>query len=333
MTADVTPDATSEATTPQPHARLSIVLPADRPETVHRMRAALCAQSVRDALEVIVVRWPAARRDFPTFADDGFAAVHVLDMAPGTPLPSGRAAGARVATTPLVFFAETHAVPCPEWAEAVLGAVQSGPWQVVSSSFENANPYGAVSWAGFILDYGSFAADLPEGEIDSAPIHKAVFRRDDLLAFGERLPAVLSAGDELPLALRAHGRRAYFLPRARIAHLNARRLGLWLRGRALIGFLIGANRAERWSGARRALYVALAPLIGPVLVWRIVPVVRRFARATALPRGLWPAIVLGAFARAAGEAVAYAFGPVAALHARADAYELSESAVIDGAVP
>ena len=324
---------TSDATEPPPHARLTIVLPADRPETVHRMRAALRAQSVRDALELVVVRWPEARRDFPCFADDGFAAVRVLDMAPATPLPVGRAAGARAATTPLVFFAETHAFPCPEWAEAVLDAARSGPWQVLSSSFENANPYGAVSWAGFILDYGSFGDDLPEGEIDSAPIHKAIFRRDDLLAFGERLPAVLSAGDELPLALRARGRRAYFVPRARVSHLNARRLGLWLRGRALIGFLIGANRAERWSGARRALYVALAPLIGPVLVWRIVPVVHRFARTTALPRGLWPAIVLGAFARAAGESVAYAFGPVRALYERADAYELSESVVIDGGTP
>jgi hypothetical protein len=321
----VTPDATH----PPPHARLSVVLPADRPETVRRMREALRAQSVRDAIELVVVRWPDARRDFPSFVHDGFATVRVLDMAPGTPLPNGRAAGARAATTPLVFFAETHAFPCPGWAEAVLEATRSGSWQLVSSSFENGNPYGAVSWAGFILDYGVFSADLPEGEIDSAPIHKAVFRRDDLLAFGERLPAVLSAGDELPLALRAQGRRAYFAPRARISHLNPRRLALWLRGRALIGYLIGANRAERWSGARRALYLVLAPLIGPVLVWRIVPAVRHAARNHALPRGLWPAIVLGAFARAAGEAVAYAFGPVPALRERADAYELSDSAAID----
>lgn len=309
-------------------ARLSIVLPAERPETVARMRDALRVQTVRAALEIVVVRWPAAWNDWPPLEDDGYAAVRIVDLASGTPLPEGRAAGARAATSPLVFFAETHAYPYPGWAEAVLAAFASGPWQVVASSFVNANPDGAVSWAGFILDYASFAADLAPGEIENAPIHKGAFLRSDLLAFGERLPAVLSAGDELQVALRARGRRVWFESGARIAHLNAPTLGLWLRGRALIGFLIGANRAERWTPLRRAIYFALAPLIGPLLVWRIVPVVRRLAGTERLPGGLWPAIVAGAFARAAGEAVAYALGPVPALHARADEYELLESVLI-----
>ena len=318
---------TAPAETP-PAARLSIVLPAERPETVARMRDALRVQTVRAALEIVVVRWPAAWTDWPALEDDGYAAVRIVDVASGTPLPEGRAAGARAATAPLVFFAETHAFPSPGWAEAVLAAFASGPWQVVASSFANANPVGAVSWAGFILDYASFADELPPGEIATAPIHKGTFLRSDLLSFGERLPAVLSAGDELPLGLAALRRRVWFEPAARIEHLNAPTLALWLRGRTLIGFLIGANRAARWTPLRRALYFVLAPLIGPLLVWRIVPVVRCMARTRTLPRGLWPAIVAGAFARAAGEAVAYALGPVPSLHARADEYELAESLLI-----
>jgi len=308
--------------------RLTIVLPAERPETLRRLRDALRHQTVRDALEVVVVRWPGEWADWPRLDEDGFAAVQVIEVERGTTLPAGRAAGARAATTPLVFFAETHAYPSPGWAEAVLAASESGRWQVIASAFANANPDGAVSWAAFILDYGSYGDDVGAGEIDSAPIHKGTFRREDLLAFGDRLPAVLSAGDELSLGLRMRGRRAYFEPAARIAHLNAPTLRLWLRGRYLIGFLIGANRAERWSPLRRALYALLAPLIGPVLVWRAAPVARRIAQSHALPRGTFGAMVLGGFARAAGEAVAYALGPVPSVQARADEYELFESVLI-----
>jgi len=311
-------------------ARLSIIIPADRPETLRRMREALRAQTARDALEVVVVRWPAAWNDGPRLEDDGYATVRVVDVPAGTTLPSGRAAGARAATTRHVFFAETHAYPRPDWAEAVLAVAESGRWQVVSSSFVNANPHGAVSWACFILDYGSYGDDLPAGEIDSAPIHKGTFLRADLLAFGERLPAALSSGDELPLTLQASGRRAYFEPRACIAHQNVPTLGLWLRGRYLIGFLIGANRTERWRPWRRALYLVLAPLIAAALVWRIRPIVRRIGRVHPLPSGLWPAIVLGAVARAAGEAVAYARGHLPSVQARADEYELFESVYVAG---
>lgn len=316
-----------------PAARLSVILPAERPETLRRMREALREQTARDALEIVVVRWPGAWGDWPRLDDDGYAAVRVVDVPEGASLPDGRTAGARAASSPLVFFAETHAYPSPGWAEAVLRAAASGTWHVVASSFQNANPEGAVSWAGFILDYGSYDAALDAGEIASAPIHKGTFRREDLLAFGERLPAVLSAGDELPLTLQAKGRRVYFEPAARIAHLNAPTLSLWLRGRYLIGFLIGANRAERWSAPRRALYALLAPLIGPVLLWRAMPVMRHVAQAHALPRGTWTAMLLGAFARAAGESVAYALGPVPSLQARADEYELFESVLIGGATP
>lgn len=306
-------------------ARLTVVVPADRPATLRRMRDALLRQSARDALEVVVVRWPEAAREPVALDGDGFAALQVIDVAAATPLPAGRAAGVRAARTPLVFCAETHAWPHPDWAARVLDAVAGGRGEVVASSFVNANPDGPVSWAGFLLDYGGYADDLPAREIGSAPIHKGAYPRDALLAFGERLPCALSSGDELPLALAERGLRTWFEPGARIDHVNVGRLAPWLRGRFLIGFLIGVNRAERWSRWRRALYVVLAPAIAALLAWRGVPIYRRVARTTPLPRGTAAAMAAGAIARAAGEAIAYAGGAVPALQHRADAYELHES--------
>lgn len=307
-----------------PLPRLSIILPGDRWETIRRMADALCRQTVRQPLEVVVVCWPGAWRDGSGLEDAGFAAIRPVHVAAGTPLPAARAAGARAATAPLVFFSETHAYPRPEWAEAVLEAAASR-WDVVSSAFANANPDGLVSWAGFISDYGAFADDLPAGEIAMAPIHKGAFPRDALLAFGDRLAAVLSSGDELPHALKERGLRAYFEPRARIDHRNIPSFPLWLRGRFLIGFLIGVNRAERWSRLRRASYAVAAPLIGVVLTLRTLPIARRIGRESSLPAGVSGAILAGAFARAAGEALGYALGKEPRLQARADEYELVES--------
>jgi hypothetical protein len=306
-------------------ARISVVVPGDRSETVRRVREALRRQTMRSALEVIIVRWPGDWSVDEGIAQDGFAAVRVVEVAPGATLPEARAAGARRATAPLVFIAETHAYPRPEWAESVLAVASSGQWQIVSSSFANANPDGPVSWAGFILDYGAYFDDFPAGEIESAPIHKGVYLREDLLALGDRLAPALSSGDELVLALRASGRKVYFEPRARIDHCNVPSLPVMLRGRFLIGFLIGANRSERWTGARRAAYAALSPAIAAVLAWRTWPVARRIARTHPLPRGTHAMIVLGSIGRAAGEAVGYAFGHLPQMQARADQYELLES--------
>jgi hypothetical protein len=304
--------------------KLSIVVPGERSETVRRIGDALRRQTVREALEVIVVRWP-GDWEAPDLREDGYAAVRIILVPASTTLPEARAAGARAATAPLLFFAETHAYPRPEWASAVLEAAASGAWDVISSSFVNANPVGAVSWAGFLLDYGAFAEDAAAGEIGPAPIHKGTFPRDGILALGERLVAALSAGDELGIALQAQGRRTYFEPRAAIAHYNVRLLGLWLRGRFLIGFQIGANRAERWSAARRAAYVVLSPLIAAVLAWRTWPIARRVGRCHPLPNGTSLAILAGSATRAAGEAVGYACGRLPSLQAKADAYELFES--------
>jgi hypothetical protein len=312
--------------------KLSLVVPGERPETVRRMADALRRQTARDALQVIVVRWPGQWTSAPDLGRDGFADVRFVDVGPETNLPQGRAAGARVATAPLLFFSETHAYPRPEWAEAVLAAA-SGGFDVISSSFANANPDGAVSWAGFLLDYGAYGLDAPAGEIEPAPIHKGIFPRDAILALGDRIVPALSAGDELAVALRAQGRRTYFEPRAAIDHYNARRLGLWVRGRFLIGFLIGANRADRWSRPRRALYAALWPAIAALLYWRTRPIVRRAERTQRLPRLTRAAIWVGSAARAAGEAVGYAFGSVPAMQRRADAYELVESVYCSPTAP
>ena len=311
-------------------ARLAVVLCGDREETFRRSLEAFRRQTACESIEMILVRWRDAGFEIRDGAGE-FAALRVVEVAPGTSLPAARADGARTATAPLVFFCETHAYPRPEWAEAVLEASCEGGHAVVSSAFENANPRTAVSWAGFVSDYGAWMPDRPAGAIAEAPIHKGSYPRDDLLALGDRLASALSAGDELGLALARLGREPWFEPRARIVHHNVADLRPWLRGRFLIGFAIGANRAGRWTIARRLAYGLAWPAIAVVLFARALPLVRRARRLHPLPRGVVAAIAAGAVSRSAGEALAYLCGDLPSMRARVDDYELHESMIAVGA--
>ena len=137
--------------------------------------------------------------------------------------------------------------------------------------FENANPSSAMSWAGFLADYGSWLAGLPGGEISRIPIFNAAYRRSALLELGPRLDVLLSTGDELLHALRAAGGRFVFEPSARIAHLNIAGRRDWIVERYLGGLVTAHSRMERWPRRRRLLYAAASPLIPAVLLARLLP--------------------------------------------------------------
>jgi hypothetical protein len=199
-------------------------------------------------------------------------------------------------------------------------------WAAVAPAFGNANPDGALSWAGFLSDYGRWIEGLPAGEIDEAPIYNASYRRSVLLEFGDRLEAALSHGDELPAGLRARGYRAYFEPDARIDHVNVSRPAAWLHERFIGGVLIGASRSARWSRVRRLAYVFGSPLIPVVLLSRVMGGVRRTARRRRLPIGTVPAMILGVIVKAVGEMVAYAGGAHASAEARMTEYEVRKVA-------
>jgi hypothetical protein len=173
------------------------------------------------------------------------------------------------------------------------------------------------------MDYGQWHEDLPAGEIGGGPTWNASYKRSALLDVGERLGRALSGGDELPLTLRASGRRAYFEPAAKIDHTNISRRG-WTYERYLSGLLIGAHRRGMWSPGRRLLYICASPLIPGVILSRIARSVRAARRNGGLPRGTVPAIVLGAIVRTVGEVVGYAVGAAPAAEARMEEYEINK---------
>jgi hypothetical protein len=287
---------------------LSVVLATDDYETIRPVVERLRRQTVRNRIELVLVALSAGAVSEALALREEFAGIRIVED-PVTDLAPARAAGIRAATAPSVFVGETHSYPHPGFAEALIAGL-SGPWSSVTPAFGNANPNGALSWAGFLSDYGRWVDGSPPGEIPEAPIYNAAFRREALLALGDRLAPALAHGDELPVTLRAAGHRAYFEPSARLDHLNVARLPHWVKERFVAGILIANHRSRRWPPGRRALYILGSPLIPLVLFRRVLPGAWATVRRRRLPLMTIPLIAFGMAVKAAGELAGYAGAPV-----------------------
>ena len=89
-------------------------------------------------------------------------------------LERARLTGIQEARAPLVAFVETHSYQEQGWARALVEA-HGEPWGAVGPSVTNANPTGAISWAGLFLDYGEWL------ELDNALYVRS--RQAPVLAF------------------------------------------------------------------------------------------------------------------------------------------------------
>lgn len=283
---------------------LAVVLPADSPATVAETLAALRLQTVADRIELLLVvppESPFAVAD----AGEGFHSVRIVrcDNYGGDAwFARARATGARHASAPVVAFGETHSFPRPEWAAALLAAHRED-WVAVGASIWNANPESPISWANLFVDFAPWVERRDRRAMDELAGHNTSYKRDVLLARGERLAEALASETLLAAELRAEGGRLLCEPAAVTLHLNLAG-AYWFLQRFDHDREWAVVRSRAWNPARRALYVLGAPLIPFVRLARIWPDLRRAGRATDLL--LLAAVLLGLAAGAAGEAAGYA---------------------------
>lgn len=299
---------------------LSIVVPADGFADIAELTEHLSAQTVARLIE-LVVPTSAPHELTPDRAElTGLAGVVVVPVVSVHPMPAARAAGVAAASAPVVFMGETHSLPEPDWAERLLAAHAAG-WRRVTPVLVNGNPDGALSWAAFLLDYGSRASFLHSSPLPWAPVHNASYPAEWLRSNAGALERLLDGYQR-----QAEGREpeegAYRAADARMGHLNVSRPLHWAHERYLAGRLAGAARSADWPVSRRVVYVAASPLIVARLLWREVPTLRR-AGLGSLPRLTLLAIVTSLALRVFGEAVAHLRGAGrASLHM--DAYEIGK---------
>lgn len=179
--------------------------------------------------------------------------------------------GVLAARAPVVAIVEDHAYVQPGWARAIVDAYTTGPWVSVGSVMENANPRRSLSWANLLLGYGWWIDPAAAGEMHDVPSHNGTYRTAVLQAFGDDLVTHVGRDGDLHDLLRADGGRMYLAHEARVAHANPSRLAPTADLRVNAGRLYGCERAEQagWSDLKRAIYIALAPLIPVVRLRRL----------------------------------------------------------------
>jgi hypothetical protein len=238
---------------------------------------------------------------------NGLAGVRLVEV-PLLPMGPARAAAVRAAKAPVVVLGETHAFPDPDWALRLVRA-HEGDWAGVAPGLENANPESALSWASFLMDYGRWLAGAPaDGEIAGPPTYNGSWKRDALLACGDRLPELLEPGTPLEAELAARGGRFSHEPEARVAHLNVARRGPWAAERYHGGRVFATRRSRHWPFARRLLYFGGSFLIPLLRLVRTHTAAQLAGRGSRLPSRTLAAVALGSTLWAVGEAVGYLAG-------------------------
>jgi len=287
---------------------LSVVLgacggyPAVR-RTVQRLKQ----QTVADRLELVMVAFDGPS-EVPAEDAAPFLTVRTVKLPGRVPVGSANAAGVRAASAPIVAFGEDHCFPDPGWAEALLAAHRQ-PHAVVGPAFRNANPGSAVSWADFLIGYGPWMEPVEAGLRPFLPGHNSSYKRAELLAYGDRLEAMLESETVLHYELARRGRTLYLEPRARVAHLNFAQPPAWLAASFHNGRLFAGRRAGEWSVARRLFYAAASPLIPVVRFGRTVRELLRPGRPSRILLRVTPMLAAGLGADGLGQMLGYLAGP------------------------
>jgi GT2 family glycosyltransferase len=302
-----TEDAGTGRTNAEPPA-LSVVLstPGDF-SGIRKTLSHLAAQTARERLELVLV---CVSRD--VLQPDRavlrvFPRVRLLEIGPFVTLGAANAAGVRNASAPVVVLAEDHCFPDPDWAEHLIRAHNEGPWVAVGPGVRNANPGTSVSWADLFIGYGPWLEPVERGDVPFLPGHNSSYRRDVLLAFGDRLDELLAVETVLHWELRARGHRLRMEPAARVAHTNFSLWSSWIPVLWLNGRVFAGQRRKSMSPLARLVYVGGAPLIPLVRAARAARAARTTSLRLQFLRAL-PALMLGLGVDALGQMACYAFG-------------------------
>jgi hypothetical protein len=172
----------------------------------------------------------------------------------------------------------------------------------------NGNPESAISWSGFLLDYGPWIERGEPGTRGRIPGHNGAFKRDELLEYGNGLTDMMISDTLLTDDLVRRGRQLYFAPAARTRHVNVSQPRAWISERFAAGREFASARSLEWSTARRLGFAAASPLIPAVRGYRAIGDVRRIGPAPGLGLRIVPALVVSLLVSAAGECLGYLRG-------------------------
>ncbi|GAB5496062.1 MAG: hypothetical protein Phyf2KO_11420 [Phycisphaerales bacterium] len=210
-------------------------------------------------------------------------------------------------------FLEDHAFPEPEWAERIVAAAKSGPWDAVGTRIENGNPGTVLSWANMLMSYGRWVAAEHSGTTLHVARHNTTFRRATLeREYGSELTEMMGRDGGLLDDLLARGASYYQTTETCVEHLNPSTWRSTLQLRIGSGRLFASSRMkkERWSAPKRAMYIVLGFAI-PFIRFRLLreELLTSKARRDRIGWRAYPALTLGVVLDGIGQFLGHTIGP------------------------
>ena len=287
-----------------------VVVSLDSYARIRRTIAALRAQTAKRQLEIVIV---APSREVLKLDEadlQDFLSFQVVEVGPIRSTGGAIAAGFQRAQAPVVAYAEEHSYPFPTWAEALLLAHKQ-PWGAIGATIVNANPESIISWANLFTDFGPSVDPAVGGVTSHLAWHHGSYKRELLSGYDtEQLKNFLETEGLLHQALQDRGYQLYLEPAAKSNHVNVSTMLSLIRCEFVGGRLYGAARVRhnKWSMARRLLYILGSPLIPVLRLRRTLREVRRAGQWDKLLPQILPGIITALVAHCLGEISGYALG-------------------------
>lgn len=257
----------------QPQRLMSVILiTPDSYNSIRNTIRALQRQTIKDRLEIVIVgpfqkTMKIVKSDFM-----GFAGYQIIEIGPFTSTAASRAAGVKAAKSSVIAFTEEHCFLAPHWAEFLVNKHREN-WTGVGPVFRNANPDNAVSWANFLIEYGTFADPIIKEQLGHIPGHNSSYNRNALMEYGSDLPYVLEAESPMQWDMMTRGHTFCIEPNVKTYHLNFSKFFVSLSLRFHGGRLFASHRSRHWSLYRRFAYLIASPLIPWIRLLRIIRII------------------------------------------------------------
>lgn len=287
-----------------------VVVSLDSYARIRRTIAALRLQTAKRQLEIVIVAPSREVLKLDEVDLQDFLSFQVVEIGPIRSTGGAITAGFQRAQAPVVAYAEEHSYPFPTWAEALLLAHKQ-PWGAVGVAIVNANPDSIISWANLFTDFGPSVDPAVGGVTSHLAWHHGSYKRELLSGYDtEQLQNFLETEGLLHQALQDRGYQLYLEPTAKSNHVNVSTMLSLIRCEFVGGRLYGAARVRhnKWSMARRLLYILGSPLIPVLRLRRTLREVRRAGQWDKLLPQILPGIITALLAHCLGEISGYALG-------------------------
>lgn len=287
-----------------------VVVSLDSYERIRQTMAALRVQTARRRLEIVIVAPSKQGLNLDEANLQEFLSFQVVEVGPIRSTGGAIAAGFQKAEAPVVAYAEEHSYPFPTWAEALLLAHKK-PWGAVGPAIVNANPNTFISWANLFADFGASVEPAVAGVTSHLAWHHTSYKRALLSGYEtEQLQNLLETEGFLHQALQNRGYQLYLEPAAKSNHVNVSSIVSLVRCEFVGGRLFGAARVRhnKWSMARRLLYILGSPLIPILRLRRTLQEIRRAGQFSRLFPRILPSLLTALVVHCLGEICGYALG-------------------------